>query len=169
MPKISFPRHPRSRWSIPEWLTVLSCIIAVLGFLGVTNYQAVYTWFHSVFIGFHQDQPKSPPWGVQPPLDTAGHPYRQASDVSETVWAMNIDGYTIRVEFKPGGGVVLSDPIYGATGRWRSVDRNSIVIETELRTISATLTTDRQGMSAELFWPGTSKLDRFNIVLRRIE
>jgi hypothetical protein len=172
------PKSPlRPRWSIPEWASVVGVMIAILSFLGIANYQVLFAWLFIAAPKWTKPQPPSQNPSLSDGLDQRKFPppppplYRQASDVSDTAWAMDVDGCNIRVEFKQGGGVTLSDPIYGSTGHWRAIGKNSIVIETQIRTISATMTTDRQGMNAEIFFPGTmpAKLDRFNLVLRRIE
>jgi len=153
------PTSPRTRdgWSVPDWAGVIGCVLALLAFFGYGTYQA--------FIGRQPPPPPEPATTAARP--TVGPTYRQASEVGGTRWATTYKGVVVVLDFDDAGGVRLSDSPLGTYGHWQARDRNAIEIDTPDVTIAATLTTDRMGMSAAVYQPGTAS-QLAAVTLRRV-
>jgi hypothetical protein len=164
-------RPPSRRWlAMIEWMTVISFVLAVLGFLGFSNWSAIVSTIGKIFP--HEtpvpppDKPLPPP---QPRPPSPAPAWQEPSNVGGQSWTMRFEGRDIRLDFSGGpvnGDVAVSDSMLGGSGRWQRRDRRGVSIQTASRTIAGEMTTDGQAMSAVVY--DADGRDLGHVTLRRI-
>lgn len=156
----------KRRWNFVEWATVLSLVLAVLGFLGYGTWRA-----------FIPQTPPTPaptlpptPAGSgsiaatrsasQPPTNGAHElTYRPPSDLAGEAWVGTIEGREVTLRFDGtsyAGDVSVSDPASGQSGRWHAIGRQYIDIQLAgpQRTIMGTINPDGETMAVTISVPG---------------
>jgi hypothetical protein len=165
----------KRRWSFVDWATVISLVLAVMGFLGYGTWQA--------FIPSPPSPRPVPPTTApgpratmpspsQPVTNGPGQPaYRPPSDLSGEAWAGILDGREVTLTFggtSYAGDVSVSDPVFGQGGRWHARGRLYVAIELAdaQRTIMGTIGPDGETMALTVNVLGSKDLQY--ATLRRV-
>jgi hypothetical protein len=165
----------KRRWNFVDWATVVSLVLAVMGFLGYGTWQAFIPSPPS-------PRPAPPPTAPgpratvpspsQPVTNGTGQPaYRPPSDLSGEAWAGTIDGREVTLRFggtNYAGDVSVSDPGFGREGRWHARGRLNVDIELAgpQRTIIGTMGPDGETMAVTVNVLGSKDLQY--ATLRRV-
>lgn len=136
-----------TRWTLLEWMTIASFVLAVLGFFGFSNWRTIVNVWNDYWQSpariINQQKPVSKPSQWQPP-----------SDLADQNWSMRFKERDIVLYFTGGpaaGDVRMSDSLLGTQGHWRAEGRNVVMINTTSYVIAGTLTTDGEAMNAVVY------------------
>jgi hypothetical protein len=166
VPMVESPDQRRRSWiRLVEWASVIGCTLAIIGFFGFPTFRSLLP-INFAFPKFNMWS-----WNIQPPQrKPPTQQWRPPSDLSGQSWAFIVDTHEVRLDFKDDNTVAFSDPIFGMTGRWTSMGRNYVRIETPSRTIMGVLTTDGEGMTAIVYRQDGQKSvpEANNVIVRRI-